>query len=352
MGLLAPHGPHRVGTVEWRFVDTERPAYIGSAEVGRELYAKIWYPGVPEGQDAERLWAELRADANVPRAIRYVLKAVRTRTSSHPNAPLDASARLSSVVVYNHGLISFASENTSLMEHLASRGYVAVALRHVEQMAELQALSRNDSAAKRKADAEAARRLQSSAREERARLAVEYYRQSVNTNRIVSERARDTALVLDRLADALRRIPGGDEADLDLGAIHLVGFSVGGAVASETAARDPRVASATNLDGGFYGTQPGLPIRQPYLMMYSAANDGINDFLLPRHAVRHTPPSTAHLNYHDISALLPLLRYTGITGKADPRELIAFRNRTVEAFIRSADEARGSQHTPLPVDST
>src|SRR5690606_38590849 len=221
MSLVAPPGPYRVGSVEWEIVDTGRPAHLGSARAGRGLYAKIWYPGVPAGQPAELLWEELRSDVNVPRAIRYVLKATRTRTSPYPNVPFDASARTSPVVVYNHGLISFASENTSLMEHLASRGHVALAIRHIEQMAELKALNRGDSAAKRKADGEATRRLRSAPPEERARLAVEYYRQSVNTNRIVTERARDTLFVLDRLADALRCVPGGDEADFDFDAVHL-----------------------------------------------------------------------------------------------------------------------------------
>lgn len=348
MSFPAPQGPYRVGSVDWRIVDTSRPAHIGSARIGRELYAKIWYPGAPSERRPELLWEELRADANVPRAFRYVLKAARTRTSTCPSAPLDRSARLSSVVVYNHGLISFASENTTLMEHLASCGHIVLALRHVEQMAELQALNRRDSASKRKADAEAARQLRMSPPEERARLAVEYYRQSVNTNLIVGERARDTSFVLDRLQEALQRVPGVDEADVDCDAIHAVGFSVGGAVATETAHRDGRVKSVTNLDGGFYGTEPPAPIRQPYLMMYSAANEGINDLLLPEHAVRRTPANTAHLNYHDVSVLLPFLRYTGVTGKVNPRELIVLRNSAVEAFIRAVDETSVSSVNSLP----
>ena len=311
------------------------------------MYAKIWHPGVPSGRAPELLWDELRADTNVPRAFRYVLKAIRTRASSFAGASLDASARLTSVVVYNHGLISFASENTSLMEHLASRGHVVLALRHVEQMAELQALNRRASEAKRKADAEAARRLRISPPEERARLAVEYYRQAANTNLIVGERARDTSFVLDRLADALRSVPGWDGAGRDFDAVHVVGFSLGGAVATETAALDGRVKSVTNLDGGLYGTQPGVPIRQPYLMMYSAMNDGINDLLLPEHTVRRTPANTMHLNYHDVSALFPFLRYTGAIGKANPSEVVALRNSTVEAFIRAADEAPALSATSL-----
>jgi hypothetical protein len=73
--------------------------------------------------------------------------------------------------------------------------------------------------------------------------------------------------------------------------------------------------------------------RQPYLMMYSSTNDGVNDALLPTHAVRHAPAGTAHLNYHDISALFPLLRLVGATGKVNAAEFLVSRNRIVDAFI-------------------
>ena len=239
----------------------------------------------------------------------------------------------SSFVVYNHGLISFASENTSLMEYLASRGHVAIALRHVEQLAELQFLNRGRAGAERRVDAELAQRLQRATGSERARLAVEYYARSSNTNRIVIERARDTSFALDRIADILRQVPGFSGVAPEAREVHLVGFSVGGAVSTEVAARDSRAKSIANLDGGMYGTQPSPPIRQPYLMMYSSANEGGNDALLPEHAVRYAPPGTAHLNYHDVSVLFPWLRYVRATGKVNAREFLASRNRIVEAFI-------------------
>jgi hypothetical protein len=74
-------------------------------------------------------------------------------------------------------------------------------------------------------------------------------------------------------------------------------------------------------------------------MMYSSANDGGNDTLLPDHAVRHAPAGTLHLNYHDVSALLPLLRYARATGTVNAREFLGLRNRIVEAFIAGKTHA-------------
>src|SRR5690606_38570684 len=148
-----------VGSVAARLVDGTRPAYAGARSAGRALFVKVWYPAVRADMRPELLWDELRRDPGTPRPIRLVLALSRTRTSTHPAAELDARAVLRSLVVYNHGMISFASENTSLMEHLASRGHVVVSIRHVEQLAELNELNRDRTADQRRRDAEWQRRL-------------------------------------------------------------------------------------------------------------------------------------------------------------------------------------------------
>jgi hypothetical protein len=333
VAFLAPDGLHGVGSIVCRLVDTSRPAHLGSQSTGRELIVKVWYPSRHASNDPELVWEEVRSDPRVPGAMRFLLKLARARTSTHAGAAFDQSTTISSFVVYNHGLISFASENSSLMEYLASHGHVTLGLRHVEQLAELQCLNRGRTGAERKADAVWVARLQGAARAEKARLAVEYYAQSGNTNRIVIERARDASFALDRLAEILRHVPGFSAVAPEAPEAHLVGFSVGGAVSNEVAARDSRAKRVVNLDGGIYGTQPSTPIRQPYLMMYSSTNDGINDALLPTHAIRHAPAGTAHLNYHDISALFPLLRLVGATGKVNAADFLVSRNRIVDAFI-------------------
>jgi len=336
MKWLEPGGPHGVGSIATRLVDPARSTYVGNETPGRALAVKVWYPSDAASGPAERLWEELRRDPQTPAGMRLMLRLLRKRTSTRAGAAIATRGVLRSVVVYNHGLISFASENTSLMEHLASRGHVVLALRHLEQAAELKALSGRKSAEERKADAERQRRLAAAKRDERLRLAVEHYRHSTTTNRIVVERARDTSFALDRLEEILVQIPGFDEPEAVERRAQLVGFSLGGAVSGEAAAHDRRIESVVNLDGGMYGTQPPATIRQPYLMMYSSANDGVNDALLPEHAEREAPAQTAHLNYHDVSALMPLLGLTGAVGKVNARAFLEHRNRVVARFVARA----------------
>src|SRR6185503_18638710 len=184
-------------------------------------------------------------------------------------------------------------------------------------------------------------RLRSAPRSERATLALEYYRASTNTNRIVVERSIDTSFVLDHLEDVLAQVTGIQTRSIEGPLAHLVGFSVGGAVSTETAKRDSRACSVINLDGGMHGTLDATELRVPYLMMYSSANDGGNDQLLPSSATRLAPADTTHLNYHDIAQLLPVLRYVRLTGRTDAKAFLAYRNQVVREFqSRQAQPAK------------
>ena len=257
----------------------------------------------------------------------------RRRTSTHASAPFDGNAVAAPLVVYHHGLVSFAAENTSLMEELASRGHIVISIQHQAQWIELQALRRAESAEVRRSGAEMTALLKRADKTERARLAQRYYEAATNTNRIVRERAADTSFVLDRVGAALSVIPAWRPDRFSTAPVHLVGFSVGGAVATEVAGRDTRARTVVNLDGGLYGSIDARSLTLPYLMMYSERNDGGNDMLLPAHAQRQAPENTTHLNYHDVAGLLPVLRFMGATGRTDPLSFLRLRNQTVGGFL-------------------
>lgn len=334
MSFLNPSGTLGVGTVTTELTDRARPSHLLSDTAGRRLLLKLWYPAEGgTGNDDERIWQELRGDARTPAPVRLLLGMLRARTASRPNARFVARAPASRVVVYNHGLVSFAAENTSLMQELASHGCTVVAVQHAEQLAEFQALGRTESAAKKKADAELTRRLKAATKNERRKLAVSYYEASTSTNRLVAERAVDTSFVLDRLDAVLGAIPAVRANAIDASSAHSIGFSVGGAVATAAAQRDERVRSVVNLDGGMQGALDAKGLRQAYLMMYSSSNDGMNEALLPEGAQLVTPADTAHLNYHDIAGLLPMLRLFGVTGRTSPKPFLEQRNHVVRDFV-------------------
>ena len=294
---------------------------------------KVWYPCVADAEgDAEMLWADVIHDKNTPSLMRLFIKCITTKSTTIANADFDITAT-APLVVYNHGMISFASENTSLMEELASHGYIVLAIQHAEQLQELQGLSKLQSKEKKQKDARIARKLKKSHPAERAELASEYYAASTNTNQITIERSLDTSFVLDHVAEIFESIPNIDVSRVNTSTVHLLGFSIGGAVATETAARDSRTASVVNMDGGMHGTVDRGSANVPYLMMYSSVNQAMNELLLPKNASRIVSPQSAHLNFHDLAMLLPLLRYIGVLGKTHALEFIQNRNATVREFV-------------------
>ena len=150
MAFLEPSGPYDVGSIVHELVDADRASSLKSDTAGRRLLIKAWYPADPTATaEKELLWEQLRQDAQTPAPVRLLLGCLRKTTSTHRNAPFNSDVPVSRAVVYNHGLISFASENTSLMEELASHGQTVICIQHAEQLVELRALNGAQSAEKK-----------------------------------------------------------------------------------------------------------------------------------------------------------------------------------------------------------
>lgn len=333
--FLAPDGPFRVGMVLRELEDGARPRHLAVDAPGRRLLVQLWYPAVPPA-DARpvAVWQALREPGRAPWLVRGLLGLLRYRGTAVAGARL-AGAALRGVVLYNHGLVSFAGENGSLVEELASHGFVVIAVEHREQRAEWLALERSQPPAQRRAARELQMQIIRADAAARGALARRYYEACANTNAVARERAVDAAWVLERLASLLAAIPGRDPAAGLASPVLAVGFSLGGAVASTFASCDTRVAGVVNLDGGLHGLLDARAIRVPMLMAYSAGNAGLNDSLLPTQAQRVVAPETTHLNFHDAAGLVPALRWLRATGRADALGTLRWRNRLVAAFCRT-----------------
>ena len=117
------------------------------------------------------------------------------------------------------------------------------------------ALTRAGGVSKQPAREGLERRLKVASAQERAKLAPQYYDGADNTNRMVIERSANTSFVMDNVGPTLAAIPGLRPDSVDTSAAHLVGFSLGGAVATVTAERD---AACTQCRESRWG-----PVREP-----------------------------------------------------------------------------------------
>lgn len=347
--LPHPKGPYPVGSTTRTLWDSARPRHLLSQETGRRIFVKTWYPTSRVAFDTcrrELLWEQLDHEPNIPGFVKLLLRpAMKVLTHCYENAPYapDGDAPLRTLF-YSHGLISFASENTMLMEHFASHGYLVIALQHLDQLAELQSLGKALPENEKREQAKLKKRIKAASREKRAAAWKEYFRIATNTNRIVAARAEDIDYAVASLETVLEGIPAisRSAAPEPFGAL---GLSVGGAVATEYAKTGrTRVRCVVNLDGGIYGTQLEEPIDGNYLMLYSDANDGINDSALTAtdgaEIQCRSIKGTKHLNFHDIAAMYPRLRWLGAIGRANPIAALDERNRIAQSFVSDVAEPR------------
>ena len=75
------------------------------------------------------MWQELhRGELDLFTVFTRYLRAVKTH--SYPDIELSPAEARYPVIVFSHAIVSFAEQNTLLMEHLASQGYVVLAISH------------------------------------------------------------------------------------------------------------------------------------------------------------------------------------------------------------------------------
>ncbi len=340
--LPAPDGPYAVGSVSHSTIDTGRTSNLLSHRDGRALFVKIWYPAAGNTASAqfelESLWQDVQSSDGIPGFLKYLTRYLaKVKTHSVAGAPLEPSVQHPKVLIYNHGMISFASENTLLMEHLASHGYVVMAIQHLEQAAEFRALNATVTEETRKRDADIMNRLRGElTRQQRAEITREWLQAAETTPQVVAGRTTDSVHVLDHLDEILASVPQLDTSVPVRPCIGAFGLSLGGATATQLSKTDERISAVVNLDGGLFGARMNDPITVPYLMMYSAGNEGGNDLLLANasNKLEHfTLPDSMHTDFHDASLLMPLLRWFNITSSPNPAATIKLRNTQVRQFF-------------------
>lgn len=133
--LPKPSGPYAVGIVGFELTDNGREETFAPGEK-RRIPAKAWYPaaevsGLPRPYASDREF-ELQVEPFCTKVLGLepaIADAFRVSSHSYENAP---AAELSScpTLVFSHGGMSFLQQNTALMEHLASYGYVVVSINH------------------------------------------------------------------------------------------------------------------------------------------------------------------------------------------------------------------------------
>jgi predicted dienelactone hydrolase len=372
LGFPTPSGPHAIGTVELRLTDRSRPEPFAGSGTAREILVRVSYPAENDAvferlpQDRIPGIAALVVGAFFPNPVTDSWGALPTH--ARRNAPLATAQQRYPVLIFSHAMGGWPEQNTALVEHLVSHGYVVVAVNHAylstyfrfadASMIGLEFLLRpnpfpNDEQQSLQEDALGAQ-LADPRLSTTERAALIRQRAAINprsTDRwadIHEVMSTDQRFVLDSLAvwpaDSLLA------GRLDLDRVGVFGMSSGGTATHMTCAVDTRCRAGLNMDG-FQPLLIDLPLRTPFLHMSRAT--GLTNAIAheqaqaPSYIVR--VEGAEHLSFADNVLTLHGLKHLGQLGDAlgtiDPARMVQLVNDYALAFF---DESLLGQADRLP----
>jgi predicted dienelactone hydrolase len=261
-GALGVHFPaltgrFAVGRANVDLVDTSRRELFGSdPSAHRAIVVTIYYPATPPANASPAPYLEGKmADALTSRLHLPAVAAAAVHSHAYDRPPV--AAGVFPVVEFLPGIGTSPSEYTSLVEDLASHGYV-VAMIYPTYSVPVTVFS----------DGRSVPLSEAGFRSENEPASASAAQIDHDRNVIGAVWVADARFTLDQLA----RLNGADallRGHLDLERVGVFGHSFGGATAAEVVRIDPRFKAAINMDGAVFSMTDGRQIVRPLLWMAS-----------------------------------------------------------------------------------
>lgn len=358
-----PTGQYPVGTRYMHFTDHDRDeTFSRSIFDKREITAQVWYParieGTPEtrsyrNEDEALLLSTIEAQyfglliSKLP-ADKFAHFS-EIKTHSFQDAPLAKSGRPFPVLIYSHGIIGgHVSTHSTLMEELASHGYVVFSISHAYQTpymkypdGTIKAFSPSTPAIRKAAGeimnpevhALFAELGKSSSLDQQKKLLEKISAGRAFLSESVSIWADDIVFAMDQISN-LNTPSGPLKGSIDLNRIGLLGWSFGGASSAQAALQDQRVKAVINLDGTTVGDLLKTQLNVPFMFL-DRDNRTRSAYLLNN--LRNScyvvnVKGTTHFNFTDM-ALYNIPEVDKIMGSVNGEEGIKLINSYVLAFF-------------------
>ena len=336
--LKAPTGPFRVGTIRVIAVDSSRAelSTAGTSDA-RRLVVQVWYPAQPTGRERRAPYVlELdQVAADLAEAVPEVAFG-KVRTSALVDAvPINGHFPL---VIFSHGMNSARYFYTTLLQDLASHGFVVAAVDH-PFWALTTAFDTSHGVALAASMA---------SRDQLTSDQIDGYMEDG-----VGLMAEDQAFVAERFPTLVPRL----HQAVDGMPIGVAGHSMGGMAATLACSRFRVFAACASLDGLVWAREgvtpigePANPVAKPFLLLTSPQflpSDLSTAVARYRRAWRDPQLCLVPDGRHNSASDLPRLRGTATTPEAD-RAAEAERRAVIE-FLRT--ELAGDPRRLTPPDS-
>ena len=257
--LPTPSGPYAVGRTSFDWVDKTRPERLRpGTEASRELMVFVWYPAEavsrPAAEYLPAKWRQAREQTQGGLARFFLQHLDSVRVHALADAPLAALSPTYPVLIFEPGLGPIATDYTTLVEDLASHGYI-VATCTPTYSAGVVVFPDG--------------RVAYSTKEGNLPDTASMTDTQEILDRLIKVWADDDEFVLNQLEKLNLHDPAGRfSGRLDLQSIGVLGHSFGGSTAAEVCRLDSRFKAGIDIDGYPRGevVQSGLP--QPFMFIW------------------------------------------------------------------------------------
>lgn len=373
--LPEPTGKFEVGALTLSMVDETRPeTFTAAPDDKRELAVRVWYPASPSDGDEPVSWQEnprlgpaLAQEAGLPPFVFDYFSLVRSH--AYRNVPL--AGRDHPVLVYSHGYgQGWASQNTSLMEELASNGYVVFSVTHtyealITTFPEGRTVPRDETRYRTfykesgKSYPLEKRYWSTTDPAEKAEAFEELRDATPVWQGSLDIWTQDSAFVVNEL-EKMDRGDGQFAGMLDTSRLGVFGHSFGGATAARFCLADGQCKAGLNMDGSqFDDPRDWKGPNPPFMMVSSGDNPGMNGDLI-RHSegptYQLTVGGSAHGDFTDFTLVSPAFRWAGYLGRTSGAHMAHLTNAYVLAFfdrhLRSKDSRLLESGSPRYPEAT
>ncbi len=270
--LPTPTGPHRIGTFTVAVTDKTRPEpFTPDPDDRRRLMAQVWYPSdavegprEPYIRDTQ-VFASVAQVFGMPGFIMDHLALVRTHSIIDAPPPTDSAKY--PVVVFVTGNAGFRQSNTIQVEELVSHGYVVVG---IDQPGTAGSVLFPDGDRIDYATPEVVRPLIDQSVDPRPNPP-ELHGQTYPDG-IIPLLTDDVRFMIDEI-ERMNADTGPLAGRLDTSLIGVLGISLGGIVAADACATEPRVAACLAMDSTMTVRTMGNSISAPVMWLTRPNSD-------------------------------------------------------------------------------
>jgi len=345
--LPKPTGKYFVGVTYLGFTDEKRTElFDNDQKLKRNITVKAWYPAAEKSKPEPYL-------RNMNFAIKYMILPENMKnlmTNSSLNMPLSIDLEKYPILLFSHGWGEQNSQNTILMEELASHGFIVFSVAHPYECKYSEYPDGKISHIEF-----GSLRFQKIMREQQSPKAMELLMrlygatQSDERMQIFRETAEAMPTLFaspkywtEDLSFFLDQIKGINESNgilkgkMDINRIGALGMSLGGVVTSEICLHDRRVKAGISMDGGMYGSLLEEKMNVPFMFLSGKRFAGCGPLFSDKSAkdcYAFAIKNADHYNFTD-HALFPYPMIQFMLGTIDGKRALEITNALVLSFFK------------------